>query len=234
MRETWVRSLGREDLLEKEMATHSSTLAWKIPWTEEPGRLQSMGSQRVGHDWETSMSCHSWSAWNCHISSAFLMVSRLLHFGVFASTLTFPHSLHPIPPSRNLILAQRSLRVWQGVLNDSSHRPEPPPIVTTTKKQRPWWRPAWHHLLRHKKKAHLTYFRWITVGASSGSLFSRKGTQVASFEAHSLQAPGTTWHGTDNVTRNSHLDPHPFPQEDMCVFSLVSSVSTPLSHLPCF
>ena len=53
MRETWVRSLGWEDLLEKAMATHSSSLAWKIPWTEEPGRLQSMGSQRVGHDWAT-------------------------------------------------------------------------------------------------------------------------------------------------------------------------------------
>ena len=50
MRETWVPSLGREDALEKEMATHSSTLAWKIPWREKPGRLQSMGSQRVGHD----------------------------------------------------------------------------------------------------------------------------------------------------------------------------------------
>ena len=50
MRETWVQSLGQEDPLEKEMATHSSTLAWKIPWTEEPGRLQSMGSQRIGHD----------------------------------------------------------------------------------------------------------------------------------------------------------------------------------------
>ena len=50
MQETRVRSLGREDPLEKEMETHSSTLAWKIPWTEEPGRLQSMGSQRVGHD----------------------------------------------------------------------------------------------------------------------------------------------------------------------------------------
>ena len=49
-RETWVRSLGWEDLLEKEMATHSSTVAWKIPWMEEPGRLQSMGSHRVGHD----------------------------------------------------------------------------------------------------------------------------------------------------------------------------------------
>ena len=51
MWETQVRSLGWEDpLLEKEMAIHSSTIAWKIPWTEEPGRLQSMGSQRVGHD----------------------------------------------------------------------------------------------------------------------------------------------------------------------------------------
>ena len=50
MQETRVLSLGQEDPLEKEMATHSSTLAWKIPWTEEPGRLQPMGSQTVGHD----------------------------------------------------------------------------------------------------------------------------------------------------------------------------------------
>ena len=50
MQETWVRFLGWEDPLEKEMAIHSSTLAWKIPWIEEPGRLQSRGSQRVGHD----------------------------------------------------------------------------------------------------------------------------------------------------------------------------------------
>ena len=50
MLETWVRSLGQEDALEKEMATDSSTLAWKIPWREMPGRLQSMGSQKVGHD----------------------------------------------------------------------------------------------------------------------------------------------------------------------------------------
>ena len=50
MQETWVRSLGREDPLEKEMAIHSSTIAWKIPSTEELGRLQSMGSQRVGDD----------------------------------------------------------------------------------------------------------------------------------------------------------------------------------------
>ena len=50
MWETWVRSLGQEDPLETEMATHSSTLAWRIPWTEEPGGLQSMGSQRVRQD----------------------------------------------------------------------------------------------------------------------------------------------------------------------------------------
>ena len=50
VQETWVRSLGQEDLLEKEMATHSSILAWEIPWTEEPGGLQSSGSKRVGHD----------------------------------------------------------------------------------------------------------------------------------------------------------------------------------------
>ena len=54
MQETRVWSLGREDPLEKEMAIHSSIIAWKIPWTEEPGRLQSMGSQRVEHDWATS------------------------------------------------------------------------------------------------------------------------------------------------------------------------------------
>ena len=50
MQETWVRSLGREDPLEEGMATHSSLLAWRIPWTQEPGGVQSMGSQRVRHN----------------------------------------------------------------------------------------------------------------------------------------------------------------------------------------
>ena len=62
MWETWVWSLSREDPLEKEMTIHSSTIAWKIPWTEELGRLQSMGSQRVGHDWVV---CCSISSSNC-------------------------------------------------------------------------------------------------------------------------------------------------------------------------
>ena len=56
--ETWVQSLGWEDLLEKEMATHSSILGWRIPWTEEPGRLQFMESQRVGHHLATEQQQH--------------------------------------------------------------------------------------------------------------------------------------------------------------------------------
>ena len=60
MRETWVWSLGLEDPLEKEMAIHSYTIAWKIPWTEEPGSLQSMRSQRVRQDWATSLSLSLW------------------------------------------------------------------------------------------------------------------------------------------------------------------------------
>ena len=54
MQETWVRSLDQEDLLEKEMATHSNTLAWRIPWPEKPDRLQSVEMQRVGHDCATN------------------------------------------------------------------------------------------------------------------------------------------------------------------------------------
>ena len=77
MRETRVRSLGQEVPLEKEMATHSSILAWKIPWMEEPGRLQSMGLQRVGHNWATS-----------------------LHFTLYIYTYTHTHyillSFHPL------------------------------------------------------------------------------------------------------------------------------------------
>ena len=56
MQETWVQSLDWKDTLEKEMATHSSILAWRISWTEEPGGLQSIGLQRVRHDWETKQS----------------------------------------------------------------------------------------------------------------------------------------------------------------------------------
>ena len=65
--EIWVWSLGGEDPLEKQMATHSSTLAWKIPWTEESGRLQSMGLQRVEHDWATSLHLPGGMLLNCGV-----------------------------------------------------------------------------------------------------------------------------------------------------------------------
>ena len=63
----WVRSLGWEDPLEKEMAPHSSVLAWRIWWMEEPGGLQSMGLQRVGHDWATSLSRQDEMLLNCKL-----------------------------------------------------------------------------------------------------------------------------------------------------------------------
>ena len=76
MRETRVRSLGREDPPEEEMASHSSTFAWKISWTEEPGGLQSMGSQRVGHDWATSLPLfslsHFLSLWTFYVLGLWL------------------------------------------------------------------------------------------------------------------------------------------------------------------
>ena len=71
MQETRVRALGWEDPLEKETAIHSSTSAWKIPWTEEPGRLQSVGSQRVGHNWATSLSLSPSPTWGVHLSASY-------------------------------------------------------------------------------------------------------------------------------------------------------------------
>ena len=67
--ETWIRSLGWEDALEKEMVTHSSILAWIIPWTEEPGRIQSMGSQEIGQDWATSFHFTSLHFISLHFTS---------------------------------------------------------------------------------------------------------------------------------------------------------------------
>ena len=79
MQKTWVQSLGQQDPLEEGMATHSSILAWKIPWTEEPGRLQSMWSQRVEHNWVTNtslqLSIQKWifASSKLHFSSRFLV-----------------------------------------------------------------------------------------------------------------------------------------------------------------
>ena len=100
MRETWVCTLGWEDPLEKEMAIHSSTLAWKIPWTEEPGRLQSMGSQRVGHEWAaehtqlrinmgSSEFCFCKFAWNLRIVFLFSPFPHYQHLSVTDSNNAF-------------------------------------------------------------------------------------------------------------------------------------------------
>ena len=91
MWETQVRSLVREDPLEKEMAIHSSTLVWKIPWTEEPGRLQSMGSQRVRHNWVTSLSfpfLYMWvgkgyEEWNISCEFLISVGTNIVSFGNF-------------------------------------------------------------------------------------------------------------------------------------------------------
>ena len=95
MWETWVRFLGRESPLEKEMAIHSSTFAWKIPWTEEPHRLQSIGSQRVGHDWATS---DSDSDTICNLDAYLFFMSVQFSRSVVSDSLQ-PHGLqHAWPP----------------------------------------------------------------------------------------------------------------------------------------
>ena len=91
MQETWVPSLGQEDPLEKEMATYSSTLAWKIPWTEKPGRLQSMESQRVGHDWMTSLSLGL--EWKVTFSSPVVTAEFSKFSGVLSAALSQHHLL---------------------------------------------------------------------------------------------------------------------------------------------
>ena len=113
VRETWVRSLGQEDLLEKEMATHSSILAWRIPWTEDPGRLQSMGLQRVRHDWVTSL---------------YIKVEILLSPGVSKNTLTFNISFKVWGSTRSSSLLIPSAitvyhySLWQGYRIRSAKR----------------------------------------------------------------------------------------------------------------
>ena len=76
MRETYVRSLGQDDLLEKGMATPSSILAWRILWTEEPGWLQYMGLQRVGHNWATSTFFFSYFQTQMHHTEKFMKMKN--------------------------------------------------------------------------------------------------------------------------------------------------------------
>ena len=118
MRETRVWSLGWEDPLEKEMATHSSILAWRIPWIEDPDRLQSMGSQRVGHDWMTSLSLSLY----CSISSsnycflAFIQVSQETSKVVWYSRLLKNFPQFVVIHSQRLLHSQWSRnRYFSGI-----------------------------------------------------------------------------------------------------------------------
>ena len=105
-RKTWVQSLGQEDPLEKEMATHCNTLAWKIPWTEEPGRLQSMGLQRVRHDWATSLSLPWWyhPSWDKDAKTDYFLSNETVH----PSQIYTP----PLLPLRVKERMEKRLREW--------------------------------------------------------------------------------------------------------------------------
>ena len=92
MQETWVGSLSQEDPLEKEVATHSSILAWEIPWTEEPGGLQSMGLQRVRHDLATKQQKTSYlsSSFHCHANNCPVVLKRVALMFFFIICFAFP------------------------------------------------------------------------------------------------------------------------------------------------
>ena len=94
MGESWVRSLGWEDPLEKEMATHSNTLAWRIPWMEEPDGLQSMGSQRVGHNTTERLRFHF------HFTSTHDIIIQLLQLTSDLGLLTCPANMYLIATGR--------------------------------------------------------------------------------------------------------------------------------------
>ena len=97
MQDTWVWSLGWEAPLEKEMATHSSTLAWRIPWTEEPCRLQSVGSQRVGHNWATSLPSTSFLPYKlCKYLEIIMYLSRGHLVLLLVSIWAKEYALNPV------------------------------------------------------------------------------------------------------------------------------------------
>ena len=126
MQETWVWSLGREDPLEKEMTTHSSTLAWKIPRTEEPSRLQSMVSQRVKHNWVTSLllSFHLFLLYARHRLMVILHISSHLILKIFLARCNYIPFLEIEAEWFNLCMVQLVLGhkpKKSGFRNSSNH-----------------------------------------------------------------------------------------------------------------
>ena len=114
MQETQVQSLGQEDPLEKGMATHSSILAWRIPWTEDLGKLQSMGSQRVRQDWVTNTNVFKWEFKSCITSLKDLHLNRYVGSNYWGSWFPSPRILCPDP-----------LCVFDSLFNPWQDLPEP-------------------------------------------------------------------------------------------------------------
>ena len=117
MWKTQVQSLGQEDPLEKEMATHFITLDWKIPWTEEPGRLQAMGLQRVGYDWATSLSHFSLYHYRVEVRNRLkelYLIECLVNYGRRFVTWYRRQRSRPSPRRRN---TKNQTAVWGGLTN---------------------------------------------------------------------------------------------------------------------
>ena len=123
----WVWSLGREDALEKEMATHSSILAWRTPWTEEPGELQSIGSQRVGHDWGDLACKHSRTKskplLRYILANTRIRASKFCHWSVNYLLREWGREVQsfPIFPASDQILPQTVIDHLQLTCLDSQH-----------------------------------------------------------------------------------------------------------------
>ena len=114
VQETWVRSLGWEDPLQKEMATHSSILAWKMPWTEEPGRLQFIASHRVKHYWYDLACIHTWGQ-NVYTGLGWLKVLRSVGWVKFICIKIPEASWERVYSSGSESLVQtQCLKNWKG------------------------------------------------------------------------------------------------------------------------
>ena len=144
MQEPWVRSLGKEDPLEEKMATHSSCLAWEIPWTEEPVGLYSTWSQRVRHDWETAHTPTPWIKYLTFGSLYFLVhiVGRMvLHEGVLITKPTLCMLRGGVSSHLSQAMLQHHLGIWQ--LNSISLNSS---LSTQT----------WHHIQRLRAQSYKT------------------------------------------------------------------------------
>ena len=136
MQEMWVWSLCREDPLEKEIATHSSILVWKIPWTEETGRLHSMGLQRVGHDWATSLSLSTF--FMVHLSQSYMTTREIIALTIRTFVgrvisllaLDWAHAMPKVIPTSSFPTWKITIK-FDSVTNSTDHvRPDCTSIST--------------------------------------------------------------------------------------------------------